>query len=269
MPEKFISFPVSDLDGNNLPTTLTNALLHATTSLTGLTNGVARRVFVLQNPSPSFTPAAAAASYTLGAVSNVGTVANGGTLFTVTSDASVRKMIVEFFWDGTAFADPQSLTFNGVTNTTPHLNLTSLVDSARVYIFDVPSGVGGAVTVNRSGGDTASIKLRYGFTPSTATIETAVSAQTSTNNATTDVSQTVGAGSTLLAGLLLEAGAGDANRTFNWTGATVDRTLVNNNPHWWAFARKSGLSAGTETITSTGSAESGSNGKTMYSIEIS
>ena len=60
MTEKFISFPQTDLDGNNLPNALTNALLHATPSLTGLANGVGRRAFVLQNPSPLFIPSAGA-----------------------------------------------------------------------------------------------------------------------------------------------------------------------------------------------------------------
>lgn len=58
MAEKFITVPAGDLDGNFLPTTLANAQLHATTSLTGLTNGQAYRTFVLQNPSPAFTPSA-------------------------------------------------------------------------------------------------------------------------------------------------------------------------------------------------------------------
>jgi hypothetical protein len=59
MPEKFLTIPTSSLDGNNLPNNLTGAVLSATTSVTGLTNAQAYRTFVLQNPSPSFTPAAA------------------------------------------------------------------------------------------------------------------------------------------------------------------------------------------------------------------
>lgn len=57
MAEKFITIPTADLDGDNLPTTLSNAILHGTTSLSGLTNNTDYRAFVLANPSPVFTPA--------------------------------------------------------------------------------------------------------------------------------------------------------------------------------------------------------------------
>jgi hypothetical protein len=60
MAENFISFPTTSLDGDNLPTTLTGAVLSTTTSLSGLTNGTAYRTFVLANPSDAFTPTAAA-----------------------------------------------------------------------------------------------------------------------------------------------------------------------------------------------------------------
>ncbi len=63
MPEKFLTIPASSLDGNNLPNNLTGAVLSATTSVTGLTNGVAYRTFVLQNPSPEYTPTAPGISY--------------------------------------------------------------------------------------------------------------------------------------------------------------------------------------------------------------
>jgi hypothetical protein len=265
MPEKFISFPVADLDGNNLPTTLANALLHSTTSLTGLTNGVARRAFVLQNPSPSFTPSGGV-TYTLGAVSNLGTRANGATLFSVTSDASARKMILEMTQQGDV---PDSITFNGVTNSTPILNVGSGFSKALVYVFDVPSGVSGAVTINRAGGDNLGVRVRYGFVPSTATIETPVSQNASANNATLDVSQTVAAGSVLLVGRFTEDNPGANTRALNWSGRTDDTTYSASNFTYWQFSRKSGLSAGTETITSTNSGESGSFDKTLYSIEIS
>lgn len=66
MPEKFLSIPVTDLDVNDLPTVLTNGLLHDTTSLSGLPNDVARVAFVLQNPSPEFTPVAPPSFYVQG-----------------------------------------------------------------------------------------------------------------------------------------------------------------------------------------------------------
>lgn len=62
MPENFISFPTTSLDGDNLPTVMTGHVLHQTTSITGLSNGTAYRTFVLQNPSDAFTPVAMTAT---------------------------------------------------------------------------------------------------------------------------------------------------------------------------------------------------------------
>lgn len=56
MAEKFLILPNADTDVNGLPTTLANATIAATTSVTGLTNGTAYRALVLQNPSDAFTP---------------------------------------------------------------------------------------------------------------------------------------------------------------------------------------------------------------------
>jgi hypothetical protein len=267
MPEKFISFPVSDLDGNNLPNTLTNALLHATTSLTGLTNGVARRVFVLQNPSPSFTPAAAGVTYTLGATPSYlgGSTADGATLFSVSSSGSARKLIVEIMWESNVF---DSLTFDGVTNSTPILSIGPDFCRIRVYVFDVAGGVSGAVTINRAGGVTNAIRLRYGFVESTATVGTPVSQVTATNNATVDASQAVAAGSVVLVGHLMAENTGAATRTLNWTGSSNDAAWTLNNFMRWQFARKTISSGGTETITSTNTGEAGSSDKALYSIEI-
>lgn len=53
-----MTIPASDLDGDDLPTTLANAILHNTTAMTGLTNDVTYRAFVLARPSDEFTPEA-------------------------------------------------------------------------------------------------------------------------------------------------------------------------------------------------------------------
>jgi hypothetical protein len=62
MPNKFLILPNADCDGDGLPNTLTNAVIDADGSLTGLTNATGYRALVLQNPSPTFTPSASSSS---------------------------------------------------------------------------------------------------------------------------------------------------------------------------------------------------------------
>jgi hypothetical protein len=61
---RFVTFPTSAFTGDNLAAGEYTVRVFDSTSLTPLPNGVARRAFVLQNPSPSFTPASSGLSRT-------------------------------------------------------------------------------------------------------------------------------------------------------------------------------------------------------------
>jgi hypothetical protein len=215
----------------------------------------------------NFTTAAAGVTYTLGATPAYlgSSTADGATLFSVTSSGAARKLIVEIMWESNIF---DSLTFNGVTNTTPILSIGPDFCRIRVYVFDVPGGVSGAVTINRAGGVTNAIRLRYGFVGATDTVTTPVSQVNLTNNQTLDASQAVAAGSVVLVGHLMGENTGAATRTLNWTGSTNDFAWTLSNFMRWQFARKTISSSGTETITSTNTGESGSQDKALYSIEV-
>lgn len=242
----------------------------ATYNTTGQPVGQYRRRITLVNSAQVASAAvslssAAGVTYTFGATAYTGSISNGGTVVTISSSGTARKVIVEMLF---ATDPPASLTFNGVTNTTPLVNIGGVFGYAAVYVFDVPSGISGNVTLNWGGFACTQVRTRFGFVPSTATVQAAVTQTSQTNNITLDVSQGVNSGNVVLAGLSVQNDTGSSTRVVNWTGATTDRAYAVDQDVWSAFVRKDITSTGTETITSTNTGEAGSARKSLYSIEL-
>lgn len=262
MPEKFISFPVSDLDGNNLPNTLSNALLHGTTSLTGLTNGTARRVFVLQNPSPSFTPTAAGPTFTEIATGssntdladgatqdftvNLSGVGAGGTLYLAYSVRSGTGGTPAWTLDGVSMP---TFTVGSDESRTPNQgDRFQHVGLVRVARSSVGSGASTTLRMTASSGHEAiAWKL---IKVDGAGADTDVTNNPTINTSPVNLNLTTAAGG----GGIVVMAALDTNPAFSAGATILGAAVAETGTHVTRLAvgTFTGASAGTRTVTGTG-----------------
>lgn len=285
MPEKFISVPVTDLDGNNLPTTLANTILHSTPNFTGLVNGVGRRAFVLQNPSPSFTPIGAAAVSVLG---NYNSVLNGGgvylgtgyiTLHSLASSGSARKV---FVFMGAAIGgglvpDPTGIECDiaGQTTSLEHGTAAGInrLKGGWVYSATVPAGTSGAIRVRNTVNEWSNVSAFIVEAPSAATLGAPTEVNDIAQNGSADISQTAAAGSYIVVWAQSRREDGAETGATSWS-ANVEEEVAfqfTNYPNGGveaSYGIVKNVSAGTVTITASRSGETGNQIDIWRSYEI-
>lgn len=156
MAENFITFPTADLDMDNLPTTLTNAILSTTTSISGLTNATAYRTFVLSNPSGSFTPVAAATGITeiatRTAINDTSLSVDSYTGSTLSSSSGTNRVAILCVISGTRATLPTSIsaTWGAQAFTVAGSSIPASTSRAIAwvgYIKDADIPASGAITV--------------------------------------------------------------------------------------------------------------------------